>query len=191
MKLVSRIIGIRWEISAHTPARTHTSMCMSSSARSHTCFLLTVPGPGGIKLLKSGSQVLECLLLRQRQRCSHTVYITHDELHGRDGHGIYWSLATRLHVVLVPWRASEGGRQSGKGWRYLRWTFRTMVFSMKKEECEGFDSSTHSFTHSLLHSFTPHSFIQTLVNALLHMFTHWTRGRKNWWGSGGEQLGQA
>ena len=62
-------------------------------------------------------------------------------------------------MVLVPRRAVEGGRQSGKGWRYLRWTFRMRVFSMKKEECEGFDPSTHSFTHSLLHSFTPiHSF---------------------------------
>lgn len=68
----------------------------------------------------------------------------------------------RLHMVLVPRRALEGGRQSGKGWRYLRWAIRMRVFSTRKEECEGFHSSTHSLAHSPLHPFIP-----------IHSFGHW------------------
>ena len=137
-------------------------MFVFSSVWYHTYFALTIlPGPGGIKLLKSGSQVLECLLLRQRQRRSHTIYTTPWWAPRQRWTRTYWSLATRDYTwSLSPWRTLEGVRQSVKGWRYLRWTFRMRVFSVKKEERDGFDSSTHSFTHSLLHSFT-HPFIHS------------------------------
>ena len=165
-------------------------MFISSSVRSHTYFVLVVPGPGGIKLLKSGSQVLECLLLWQRRRCSPSIYKTHDEPHGRHKHCVYWSSAARDSTWSLyyegPWKEAGRAAKNGGTWdELLEWG----CFLWRRKSVKALIRPLiHSLTHSLTPSFIhPHSFIQTFIqkaNAALHMFihwTHWTRRRKNWW----------